>query len=225
MTILDRSSGSFNTTTSVTVTRSTGSYGSGTLIAILVVGNTTFSNPGTSTLRTSSVVNQGIYGWDLAGTGQASIALSAGSAGSGQWFAWEMSSGSSYDTSNSAQVNTGPGSYAASITPTVGDRHILAAIGALGGSGNVNAVTAFNNSFSMFGAAQTTAQDYPFSAGADLDVTANGVSATSTTATFSSAVPIAAGGVIAAYVRAAGATSPVARQLVLAQAVNRSYTY
>lgn len=225
MTIVDRSSGSFNTTTSVTVTRSTGSYGTGTVIVIAVVGNTVFNTPGSATQRTSSVVNMGLYSYDLAGAGQTSIALTATSAGSGAWYAWELSSGAAWDTGSASQNASGPSSYAVSVTPTVGGRHVLTACGGLADSGNIRSVTSYSNSFTLFGATQVTAQDYPFAAGADLDVIADGVTATSTTATFSLAVPVAGGGIVLAYTAPTGAASPVGRQLVMSQAVNRSYTY
>jgi len=209
LTILDRNSGTFNTTTSVTVTRSAGNYGTGTTIVVAIVGNTVFNTPGSATQRTSSVVNMGLYSYDIAGAGQASIAFTATAAGSGEWYAWELSAGSTWDTGSATQNNTGPASFAVSVTPTAGDRHILTAVGALGGSGNVRSVTGYSNSFTLFGAAQVTAQDYPFAAGADLDVTADGVTATSTTATFSAAVPITAGGIILAYTKPSGSAAVV----------------
>jgi hypothetical protein len=224
VTILDRNSGTFNTTTSVTVTRSSGSFGTGTVLVVAIVGNTVFNTPGSATQRTNSVVNLGLYSYDIAGAGQASIAFTATSAGSGEWYAWELSSGSTWDTGSASQNALGNSSFAVSVTPTLGDRHLLAATGGVG-SGNVRSVTSYSNSFTLFGAAQVAAQDWPFAAGADLDVTANGVSAFTTTGSFSGTTFNAAGGIILAYLKPSGASAPNGRPLVISQAVNRSNTY
>ena len=63
-----------------------------------------------------------------------------------------------------------------------------------------------------------------FSAGADVDVTASGSTAYTTTATFSAGIPTR-GGITVAYSIAAAPSTPVGRQLLIAQAVNRSNTY
>lgn len=208
MTILDRNSGTFNTTTAFNVTRSSGNFGTGTVIVVVVFGNTIITTPGGATLRATNVSNMGLYGYDIAGAGQASIAVTASPAGSGVWYAWELSSGSTWLTGNASETTGGATSYGLSVTPTAGNRHILAASGGLG-SGLVRSVSSFSNSFGLFGAAQVAAQDWPFAGGADLDTVAAG-SAITTTATFSASAGVV-GGVVLAYVNSAAAAtaSPV----------------
>lgn len=228
MTILDRNSGTFNTTTSVTVTRSTGSYGTNTTLVVAIVGNTVFNTPGTMTQRTSSVVNLGLYSYDKTGAGETSLPFTATGAGSGVWFSWELSSGSSWQSgagSAANQNNVSASSYATStVTPSAGNCHLLAAVGGVG-SGNVRSVTAVSNSFGLFGAAQVSAQDWPFAAGADLDALGDGVTGFSTTGTFSAAAAAAAGGIILTYTAGSGTAFIAPGPLVVAQAVNRSNTY
>jgi hypothetical protein len=207
MTILDRNTGLFNAASTFTVTRSTGSYGTGTVLAVIVFSNTVVSTPGILNQRASSVVNLGLYGYDGAGAGQSSIAFSC-STGTGQWYAWELSAGSTWlspatpdqNTSGLATVTT------QTLTPTAGDRHLLAVAGGIA-AGAVRAVTAFSNSFTMWGAGAGTAQDWPFSGAADRDVTANGSTGYSTTATFSGGAQTATGSVFMQFINNAGDTT------------------
>lgn len=204
MTILDRNAGTFTSTTSFNVTRSTGSFGTGTVIVVAVFGNTAVSTPGSATQRATSVVDLGLYAYDIAGAGQSSIAFT-NSAGSGVWFAWELNSGSTFLTPASAiQTSAGNTTYTTgALTPTSGTRHLLAAVGGVGGGG-ARTVTAFSDSFTERADLQVTAQDWPFAASADLDVTANGSTAYSTTATFSGATATARGAILLAYINNAG---------------------
>lgn len=199
MTILDRSSGTFNTATSFTVTRSTGSFGTGTVIVVAVFANTVVTTPGSATQRANSVVDLGLYAYDLAGAGQASIAFT-NSAGSGCWFCWELSSGSTFVSPASAiQTSAGGTTYTSgALTPTSGNRHLLAAVGGVGG-GAARTITAFDSSFTERADLQVTAQDWPFAASADRDVAANGSTAYSTTATFSGPTATARGAILLAY--------------------------
>jgi hypothetical protein len=199
---IDRNSGTFNGA-SFNVTRSTGSFGVGTTIVVAVFGNTTVSTPAGWTQRTTSVVSIGLYSYDKTGAGESSIAFT-NSAGIGEWFVWELSAGSTWVTGTAAQNTASTASYAVpSITPTSGDRHILAVAG-----GNAPAaartITAFSGGFTEWADLQVTATDWTFSAAADLDVTANGATGYTTTATFNSTTAGVQGGITLAYVNAAG---------------------
>jgi hypothetical protein len=223
VTILDRNSGVFNTTTAFNVTRSTGTFGTGTVIVIAVFGNTIISTPSGATLRATSVSNLGLYAYDIAGAGQSSIAVTASPAGSGVWYCWELSSGSTWLTGNASELGAAT-SFNLSVTPTAGSRHVLATAGGLG-SGLVRSVTAFSNSFGLFGAAQAAAQDWPFAGGADLDTTASGAAIT-TTATFSASAGVV-GGIVLAYINnpAAPAPAPPRRPAIVRQAVGTASTW
>lgn len=207
MTILDRNSGTFSTTTSVTVTRSTGSFGTNTVLVVAIFGNTVFNTPGTMTQRTSSVLNMGLYSYDKVGAGEISLPFTATSSGSGAWFCWELTNGSTWVNGQASQVATSETSYATpSVTPTLGDRHLLAVAGGLG-NGNARNVASFSNSFAEWADLQATVQDWPFAAAADLNVTANGVASYSTTGTFSGVTSSGAGGITLAYADG-GAAAP-----------------
>lgn len=211
MTILDRSFGTFTTTTSVSVTRSTGSYGTGTVIVVGMFSNTVFNTPGGFTQRHNSVVNLGLYAYDKTGAGEASLPFTATVAGSGEWYAWELSAGSTYVTGSLAQTGSANSYAIPAITPSSGDRHLLAFAGGAHPSLALS-VTAFNNSFVIGAGGQAIAQDQPFSARAERDVTADGVASYTTTATFSNTTSGSAGGGLLAYINAAAAATPVVRR-------------
>lgn len=222
MTIIQRNAGTFNGT-SFNVAPSAGSFGTGTVLAVAVFANTVITTPGSFTQRVASVVDLGLYAYDGAGAGQSSIAFTA-SAGIGEWFVWELSNGSAWVTGSGAQTPTASSSYASpSITPTLGNRHILAVVGGNGG-GLARDVTAFSGGFTEFADLQVSATDWTFAAAADLDVTADGSTAYTTTGTYSASVGTR-GAMTLAYNIASAPSTPVAQQLVIAQAVNRSYTY
>ena len=206
MTVLDRNFGTFNSTTSVTVTRSTGSFGTGTVIVVLIFGNTTFTTPSGWTQRHNSVANLGLYAYDRTGAGEASFGFTAGAAGSGQWHVWELSAGSTYVTGGLFQEGSSSTTALPGITPTAGNRHLLAVAGGTN-SGASLSVTAFTNSFVLGAGGQATGQDRPFSYKGERDVTADGTTSYGTTATFSAATVGAAGGGILAYINNAGDTT------------------
>ncbi len=203
MTILDRNFGTFASATSFSVTRSTGSFGTGTVIAVAVFSNTVVTTPGSMTQRTSSVVDLGLYSYDKTGAGESSIGFTC-STGSGNWFCWELSSGSTFLSGTPNQTSAaGTTHTTATLTPTAGTRHLLAAVGGVG-SGAARTVTSFSDSFTEWADAQASSQDWPFSAAADRDVTADGVTGYQTTATFSATTQTARGGIILSYINNAG---------------------
>lgn len=206
MAILDRNSGVFTSTTAVTVSRSTGSYGTGTVIVLALFGNTTFPSLVASgwTARHNSVVNLGLYAVDRAGAGESSFNVTAGATGSGEWHCWELSASSTYLSGNAAQSTVGGTTVTTgTLTPTAGDRHLLAVGGGTAAT-TARSVTGVSDSFVNLVSSQATAQDWPFSGRADRDVTADGVTGYSTVATFSGASNNVEGSIILNYVNAAG---------------------
>lgn len=207
MTILDRSSGAFNAATSFSVTRSTGVYGTGTTLAVMVFSNTVVSTPVVLNQRGSSVVNLGLYGYDGAGTGQSSIGFTC-STGTGQWYAWELSAGSTWLTPASLDQNTSGLTTITSqtLTPTTGERHMLIAAGGIADV-TTRAVSGFSNSFTMWSALAGTAQDRPFSGAADRDVTANGSTGYNTVCSFTGTAQTATGSIFMAFINSASDTT------------------
>jgi hypothetical protein len=203
VTILDRNTGVFTSTTSINVTRSTGSFGTGTVIVVMMFGNTTFSTPSGWTQRHNSVVNLGLYAYDRAGAGESSFAFTAGATGSGQWYVWELSAGSTYLTGALGQTGSAINYTTTAITPTAGNRHLFAVTGGTHASVALS-VTGYSNSFTLGAGGIALAQDQPFSARAERDMTNDGVASVSTVGTFSNTTSGAAGGGMLAYVNNAG---------------------
>ncbi len=203
MTILDRNSGVINAASATwTITRSSGNFGTGTTIAIILMSNTVFT-AGTWTQRASSATAMGLWGFDRVGAGEASINITASPAGTGEWFVWELSAGSTFLDGGAAQTDTSTiATYTVpSLTPSAGNRHMLAAAG---GNGSLTkSVTSWSDSYTGFGGGHTPVTDFTFSGGADRDVTTAGATAYAPTATFSAAAATR-GGVHLAYINNAG---------------------
>lgn len=209
MAILDRNFGNVSAASGTwTITRSTGSYGTGTVIVVVVFANSVFTTPGGWTQRTTSLSNLGLYSYDVAGAGQSSLAITCSPAGTGQWYAWELSAGSTWVGGTAAETaSTGASIASPSITPSAGNRHLFASVGGIAG-GAAMTVTGVTNSFTLRGQAQSTSQDWVLSAGADRDVTADGTTAYTTTGSFSGS-PSVRGAFTLAYINNGGdATAP-----------------
>jgi len=186
VTILDRNSGTSTTTglTTWPVTRSSGSFGTGTTLVVMFVGNVTFSTPSGWTLRASSVSSQGLYIFDKVAAGETTINFTSGVAGGCQWYAWELSAGAAWLGGQAQELAAAATVPLPSITPSAGNRHMLGVAGA-NAIGNPQSVTAFDNGYTRWGGAQTQTGDWILSAAADRDVAANGSTAYTSTATLS----------------------------------------
>lgn len=205
MTILGRNAGTFNGT-SFLVTPAAGNFGTGTVLVIVVFGNTVINTPSGFTQRVASVVDMGLYAYDGAGAGQSNIVFT-NSAGTGEWFVWELSASSTWDVGSGSQTPVAGATYTSpSITPALGSRHLLALIGG-NGAGLARTVTAFSDGFTEWADLQVTTQDWTFAAAADLDVTADGSTAYTTTGTYSGGGTTTRGGITLAYVNTATVTA------------------
>ncbi len=204
MAILDRNAGTFLSSASVVVTRSTGSFGTGTVIVVVIIGNTVIGTPAGWTQRTNSVSVMGLYSYDRTGAGEANFTFTASPAGQGAWFVWELTAGSTWDVGQANQIDSSLGTFITpTITPTSGSRHLL---GVAGGNASTNArtVSSWSNGFVEWADLQSSQTgDGSFGAGADVDVTANGATTYNTTATYSGPVSTRAGFTLA-YVNGAG---------------------
>jgi len=203
VTILDRSFGNQATaSTTWTVSRSTGTYGTGTVLVVAIIGNTVFNTPSGWTARTAAVNTMGLYVFDKTAAGEASINFVCSAAGTGQWYAWELSAGSTYLTSQATEIATTASTVALpTLTPTAGNRHMLGV-----GGGNFSSavtVTGWSNSYLPFNGGRATAGDFTFSGNADRDMTTDGVTGVTSTATFSTGVNQRAA-IHAAYINNAG---------------------
>lgn len=205
MTILDRNFGNILSASGTwTVGRSSGSFGTGTTIVVAIIGNTTWNTPSGWTQRFNSVNSMGVYLFDKVAAGETTINFTTGTPGAGQWYAWELSAGSTYLSGSATEVGSAAANVdTPSVTPTAGSRHLLAVCG--GNRGTTAVLDTFNNSFTRFTGAWTGGGDGTLSANADRDVTADGITSYLTNGSISGGaqiVPRAA--LIAAYINGAG---------------------
>lgn len=211
MTILHRNSGVVSSPSGTwTIARSSGSFGVGTIIVVGIMSNTTFT-AGSWTQRAASVVDMGLYVFDRVAAGEASIDLTASPAGAGAWCMWELSAGSTFLVASASQAGSPTlANYACpNITPTAGNRHLMAVAG---GNGSITkTVSSWSNSFvigSGSAGGHANGGDLTFGGGADRDMTTDGVTAVGTTATFNTSVATR-GGMTMAYADAsADVTAP-----------------
>lgn len=205
MTILDRNFGNVTAAASTwTVTRSTGSFGTGTTLVVAILSNTIFNTPSGWTVRANNVGLMGIYLFDHTGAGEASVPFTCTAAGTGQWYAWELTAGSTHLGSQASEFGPAASTVPVpSLTPSAGDRHMLAVAG---GNYAIGALTvaSFDSSYTLFNGGRAGAGDNTLSANADRNVTANGSTAYAPIATFASSTSVSPRAAIhAAYINAA----------------------
>lgn len=181
MGIVQQASGTF-TATGFSPTLPGASNAANTVI-LIIAGNTTVTTPTNWTLRTSQVNEMGHYWYDRAAVSLTSVTV-ASAAGQGTW--WIVEVDGIHDISTSANnISAGTTYNTPNLTPTAGDRTILASIGSLILGGAARTVSGWTNSFiEQIDVCQATA-DAPMQGGAALSVTANGSTAYSTAATYS----------------------------------------
>lgn len=208
MTILDRNFGVVTSaSTTWAVSRSTGSYGTGTQLAVVIFSNTTFSTPAGWTQSGSSVVTMGNYSFDKTAAGESTINFTNGAAGTGVWFAWELSAGSSLNDADLNQSSSGSSWATPDSAPTAGFRHLLAVVGG-NSSTTPRTITAWTASFVATGhGGHAGGGDQTFAYSAELDVTADGIATYATTGTFNGSAQFR-GGAILAYASSAGDVTP-----------------
>jgi len=178
-----------------TVTASLGSAStSGNLLTLKVAADDYAASPPSGWTQSTGMKQEtyhGGYFWWKISTGDTSVNYTIGSAANSSWVMEEYAGpfdASPYDTSNGQSAVSSSGSYTTpSITPSAGDRLLLAALGSSNSSGDMSAdLTGWTNSFAG------TACSGPASAtgtrdnigGAYLAVTANGSTSYSTGASF-----------------------------------------
>jgi hypothetical protein len=186
---VQKNTGQF-TTTSWNVTLGATSSASNTLV-VIIAGNTTVNTPASWTLRTSQVNNMGHYWFERAGAALSSIAFTS-AAGAGTWSIFELDN-ATYVSATGANTTGAATTYVTpNHTPTAGDRNVLASIGSSGSGGSVKTTSGWTNSYVEETDDSIATTDMPMQGIARLEYTAGGVSATSTTATFSSTTGMSA---------------------------------
>ena len=180
--ILQQNSGIWTgTTMSVSLLGSTAPTST---ITLIVAGNTIVPTPAGWTLRESQVEEMGQYLFTrTGGTNSWNITTNNGV---GTWYAVEI--GGAYDISASAHNTDGSHEYATpALTPTAGPRLLLASIAGASPIG-VYTITDWTDSFTEMADLGNPTDDNPMQGVAVRTVTADGVTAYGTTATYSQSI-------------------------------------
>lgn len=183
------------TSTSATVTASFSSTPTnGNVIILAFAADDYNGTPNTGWTQSTGMEQQTFHGgyiwWKVASGGSNSFQYTIGSATNSSWVLLEVSGldAAPYDISAGQCTNSSAGSYTTpSITPTAGDRLLLAAIGSSNNSGDMSAdLTGWTNSFTHIrSSGPVSASGTRDSIGvASRDVTANGSTGYSTGASF-----------------------------------------
>jgi hypothetical protein len=155
-------------------------------VVVGVTGNALATQPAGNpfALRNSQIDLMGQYLWDKQGAGDNSWTFTQSGGGGGHWWVAEILDGV-FLSANGQRGGTGA-SPTASVTPASGLCDILASVGCISGSASaVRTLNALTNGFVELGEGGDSANDSPMGAVALLEVTANGSTAYSTSATFS----------------------------------------
>jgi hypothetical protein len=188
---------------------------SGNMVVVGFTGSSIVTQPGGNpfSLWRSEVDLMGQYLWDKQGAGDNSWTFTQGGGG-GHWWVMEILDGVR-DVVNGQRGGSGA-SPTAAVTPAAGDKEIIASIGCIAGTaGAVRTLDALTNSFTELTEGGDPTSDSPMGAVAYLQVTANGSTAYSTTATFSGST-FNQTSIVAAYTTTADAGAATATPAVIA---------
>lgn len=166
----------------------------GNLIVLRFAADDYNGTPNTGWTQSTGMEQQTYHGgylwWKIASGGSNSFQYTIGSATNSSWTLeeWSGLEASPYDTSNGQSAVSSSGSYTTpSITPSAGDRLLLAALGSSNSSGDMSAdLTGWTNSFtgSICSGPVSASGTRDNIGGAYRTVTANGSTSYSTGASF-----------------------------------------
>lgn len=182
----------------------------GNRIVVCVVGNNVIPTPSGWTSRQPQVVTMGHYIFDRAADGASSWPFVVGSpqtVGLETWVAFEIAGGA-YDIAAGSNSGGGSGITTPTITPTAGNRHIIASVGVVDSS-SAKTFSGWSGGFVEQFDLSVAGGDNPSQGVALLSTTANGATGYATTVAESPAGTFARSGIIAAYSWSAAAdTTP-----------------
>lgn len=193
---------------------------SGNLVVLAFASDDYNGTPDTGWTQSTGMEQQGFHGsyiWWRISAGETSFSYTIATATHSAWVLMEFSGvdSSPYDTSLGQFVNTGAATYTTpSITPSAGDRLVVASIGASRGSAVAPGVAGtWTNSFTPSDSAVSSGTGTNDSAStAYLLTTADGSTGVSTGATYAGTIPTARSGLIIAF-KAAAAGGVTVKQL------------
>lgn len=172
----------------------------GNRVVVLIWGNTvTSATPAGWTEREANINFAGNYLYDRAADGGASWAFT-NSAGHLAWEVYEIAAGAYVDSTASQATGTVTNLTTVSVTPTAGDRWLIAQIGGVSTSNVITSVASWTNSFIDdfdFGTTNGASESYGGGT-ATREVAADGVTTYDTNGTYN-ATCAASGSLIAAY--------------------------
>jgi hypothetical protein len=153
------------------------------LVVVTIAGNVVINTPSGWTLRASQVNDMGHYMWTRPGDGTTS-SWAFTITGQGVWYVAEVENGSYVSASGQNAVSPATTYTTTALTPSAGERVLIASIGSLSNSG-VRTVSNWLNSYTEESDACQNSSDRPMQGTASLPVTASGSTAYSTGATYS----------------------------------------
>lgn len=225
-TLVQRRTGTSSTATTTPAFLSTPT--SGNLVVLFFASDDYNGTPNTGWTQSTGMEQQTFHGgyiWWQVSTGAQPPSYTIGSATGSSWILeeWSGLTATPLDVSNGTFTQTssvGTGTQATpTITPTSGDRLLLAMMGA-SNTGDMTATTgSFNNSFSLGGTIGNnigSTRDWLISG--NRSVTADGATGYTTTGTVNATSQSRSGLIIAFKVAAAAAAGPVADRIIISQA-------
>jgi hypothetical protein len=180
--VVQQNSGLFNGTSAVVTLPSATS--SANLLVISIGADVTMQTLAGWTLRTSQVNDMGHYMWTKQGDGASSWTFTADGALPGAWYIEEITDGTYINATGQNNVTSQTTYGTTTLTPTAGQRRMLASIGSLHNS-SVRTLSGWTNSYVEQSDQCSNVPARPLQGTAALEATADGVTGYSTTATYS----------------------------------------
>jgi hypothetical protein len=214
---LDHSaSAAINTGTASNVISFGWTAAAGNLLVCIVGGDDYVATPPTGYTQSTGCGQQTYLGhylwWKVAAGGETGLTYVLGSAATSCWIAAEISGldASPYDISNGQLDQSSGSTYTTpTITPTSGDRYLIASIGGTSDAGSMTLGTWLNSFTERQDISNTLGSGVRDVVGyADLSVTANGSTGYSSGATYSGQTSQARTGIIIAFKVGSGGWTP-----------------
>jgi hypothetical protein len=180
--VVQQNSGLFNGTSAVITLPSATSASN--LLVISIGADVTMQTLSGWTLRTSQVNDMGHYMWTKQGDGASSWTFTADASLPGVWYVEEIENGTYLTATGQNNVSSQTTYGTTTLTPTAGERRMLASIGSLHNS-STRTLSGWTNSYVEQSDQCSNVPARPLQGTAALEVTANGSTGYSTTATYS----------------------------------------
>lgn len=182
MPVAQQNSGTWNGTSAVITLP--GASSAANLLVITINADVTMQTLAGWTLRTSQVNEAAHYMWTKQGDGASSWTFTADGSLPGSWNIEEITNGTYLTATGQNNIALATTYNTTTLTPTAGERRMLASIGGLSSAG-CRTVSGWTNSYVEQSDRCPAVNAFPMQGVATLEVTADGATGYSTTATYS----------------------------------------